>query len=141
RVARTTDDEIGLVVSALNNMLDEIQMRTLALEASNASLRDSEAIYRAIGESIHYGVWLTDSEGRNTYASPSFLALTGMTMRECVEFGWGKALHPDDAQATLAAWRDCVASGTTWYREHRILGTDGAWHPVLAQGVPIRRED
>ena len=141
RVARTTDDEIGIVVRALNNMLDEIQMRTQALEASNQSLRDSENIYRAIGESIHYGVWLTDADGRNTYVSPSFLQLTGQTMEECAEFGWSRVLHPDDMEDTLAAWRECVAGGTAWYREHRFLGTDGAYHPVLAQGVPIRRED
>jgi PAS domain S-box-containing protein len=141
RVARTTDDEIGIVVRALNNMLDEIQMRTQALEASNQSLRDSENIYRAIGESIHFGVWLTDADGRNTYASPSFLELTGKTMEQVAEFGWGDVLHPDDVDQTLAAWRDCVEHGTPWYREHRYLGTDGNYHPVLAQGVPIRRED
>src|SRR5690606_4793258 len=28
-----------------------------------------------------------------------------------------------------------------WYRENRFLGTDGHYHPVLAQGVPIRAED
>jgi PAS domain S-box-containing protein len=103
--------------------------------------RDSENVYRAIGESIDYGVWLTDAEGRNTYASESFLRLTGLTQEQCSEFGWGTVLHPDDAEATMAAWRECLLSGGAWYREHRILGTDGLYHPVLAQGVPIRRED
>jgi PAS domain S-box-containing protein len=102
---------------------------------------DSERVYRAIGESIDYGVWLADSEGRNTYASESFLRLTGLTQEQCSEFGWGNVLHPNDAGATLAAWRECVRSGQHWYREHRIRGTDGKFHPVLAQGVPIRRDD
>src|SRR5262249_51199920 len=38
RVARTTDDEIGLVVRALNNLLDQVQRSTRALEQSNAAL-------------------------------------------------------------------------------------------------------
>ena len=33
------------------------------------AIRDSERIYRAIGESIPYGVWICDPHGRNTYTS------------------------------------------------------------------------
>ncbi len=42
---------------------------------AEAALRDSERIYRAMGESIPYGIWICDPEGRVTYASPSLLAL------------------------------------------------------------------
>ena len=41
-------------------------------------------------------------------------------------------------------WRrggNACCRASAWYREHRILGADGSYHPVLAQGVPIRRED
>ena len=31
-------------------------------------------------------------------------------------------------------------SGSAWYREHRIRGADGLYHPILAQGVPIQGE-
>ncbi|HEX2583778.1 MAG TPA: CHASE sensor domain-containing protein, partial [Steroidobacteraceae bacterium] len=34
-------------------------------------LRKSEALYRAIGESINYGVWVCGPDGSNTYASES----------------------------------------------------------------------
>jgi PAS domain S-box-containing protein len=103
--------------------------------------RDSERVYRAIGESIDYGVWLADAAGRNTYASESFLRLTGLSQEQYSEFGWDSVLHPGDAEATLAAWRECVRSGHHWYREHRIRGTDGKFHPILTQGVPVRRDD
>ena len=51
RAPSTTNDEIGVVVDAFNNMLDEVQSRSRALETS-------EKLYRAIGESINYGVWV-----------------------------------------------------------------------------------
>ena len=54
---RTTSDEIGVVIDAFNKMLDEVEARSRALETS-------EKLYRAIGESINYGVWVTDAEGR-----------------------------------------------------------------------------
>jgi len=141
RAHQTSEDETGVVVDAFNKMLDEVQARTLELERVNLALRESERLYRAIGESIAYGVWICDAEGRNTYASPSFLQLTGTTQEECSDFRWGDRLHPDDRDATIKAWKACVQHGRVWYREHRILGSDGKYHPVLAQGVPIRNDE
>jgi PAS domain S-box-containing protein len=103
--------------------------------------RETEKVYRAIGESIDYGVWITDAEGRCIYASDSFLRLIGMTQEQCSNLGWTSVLHPDEVPATVAAWTRCVQRGENWYREHRIMGVDGAYHPVLAQGVPIRDEE
>jgi PAS domain S-box-containing protein len=131
RAERITDDEIGVVVDAFNNMLDEVQSRSRALETS-------EKLYRAIGESINYGVWVTDSDGRCIYASESFLKLLGMTMAQAADDGWGAVLHPDDLHDTMRAWKECARSGNNWYREHRMMGVDGRYHHILAQGVPIR---
>jgi PAS domain S-box-containing protein len=111
-----------------------------AVEAlrSQEALRESERLYRAIGESIDYGVWVCDAEGRNTYASESFLRLTGLTQEQCSGFGWADMLHPDDVNRTIAAWRKCVKEGGIWDVEHRVRGADGGWHSVLARGMPVR---
>jgi PAS domain S-box-containing protein len=111
-----------------------------AQKIAERALRSSEKLYRAIGESIDYGVWLCDPQGRNMYASESFLKLLGMTQEQYSTLGWGKVLHPDDAAATAAAWLECMRFGRVWYREHRVLGVDGRYHPILAQGVPIKDE-
>lgn len=105
-----------------------------------AALRNSELMYRAIGESIDYGIWICDAEGRNIYCSESFLNLVGMTQEECSDLGWADLLHPDDVDQTIAAWKQCVQSGDAWDVEHRFRGVDGRWHPVLARGVPVRNE-
>jgi PAS domain S-box-containing protein len=104
------------------------------------ALRASERLHRAIGESIQYGIWICDPEGRNTYASESFLKLVGLTQEQCSEFGWGDMLHPEEAEAAVAAWKQCVQAGEPWYREHRYRGVNGQWHPVLSCGVPVRDE-
>ncbi len=133
RAAARTSDEIGVVIDAFNNMLDEVQAHARALETS-------EKLYRAIGESINYGVWVCDANGRNIYASDSFLKLVGLTQEQASDFGWKEVLHPDDVEETMAAWKECARTGTMWYREHRMRGVDGRYHAVLAQGVPIRDE-
>lgn len=140
RARKTSDDEIGVVVDAFNSMLDEVQQRTRALEQSESALRESERLYRAIGESLDYGVWICDEQGRNVYVSESFLRLVGLTQEECADHGWFALLHPDDVATTLAAWQDCVRGDCAWYREHRVRGVDGQYHPVLALGVPVHDE-
>ncbi len=105
-----------------------------------SALRDSERLYRAIGESIDYGVWVCAPNGRNLYASESFLRLVGLTQEKCADFGWFAVLHPDDMERTLAAWMECVVTGSAWDIEHRMRGVDGEWHHVLARGVPVRND-
>jgi PAS domain S-box-containing protein len=104
------------------------------------ALKRSEALYRGIGESIDYGVWVCSPDGSNTYASESFLKMVGITQEQCSNFGWGDVLHPDDAERTIASWKECVRTGGTWDIEHRFRGRDGQWHHVLARGVPVRNE-
>jgi PAS domain S-box-containing protein len=107
---------------------------------AEAALRQSERLYRAIGESIDYGVWVCDPDGRNTYASESFLKLVGITQEQCSNFGWGNVLHPDDAKRTIEAWKECVRTSGEWDIEHRFRGADGKWHTILARGVPVRND-
>jgi PAS domain S-box-containing protein len=102
------------------------------------ALRQSERLYRGIGESLDYGIWICDPQGRNIYASESLLKLVGITLDQCKDFGWGSVLHPDDAAETMEAWKQCVQAGGPWYREHRYLGVDGQYHPILACGVAVR---
>jgi PAS domain S-box-containing protein len=134
RAQKLSDDEVGVVIDAFNKMLDEVQSHARALE-------NSEKLYRAIGESINYGVWVTDATGRCIYLSDSFLQLLGISMEQAADDGWASHLHPDDVDDTIAAWKECARTGSMWYREHRFRGVDGKYHSVLAQGVPIRDDD
>jgi PAS domain S-box-containing protein len=105
------------------------------------SIKNAEWLYRAIGESIDYGIWVCDATGRNLYASESFLRLVGMTQEQCSGLGWGEVLHPDDRERTIKAWKDCVRTGSDWDIEHRFRGTDGKYHTCLARGTAVRDPD
>ena len=128
-------DAAGEVIGAAVAIQDITDLRT-----AQEALRRSEALYRAIGESMDYGVWVCAPDGRNTYASESFLTMVGLTQQECADFGWGAVLHPEDADRTIAAWKECVRTGGIWDIEHRFRGVDGQWHDILARGVPVKDE-
>jgi two-component system CheB/CheR fusion protein len=120
----------------------QYQMRSYMQERERITeaLRQSERLYRAIGESIDYGVWVCDAEGRNIYSSESFLRLVGLTQKQCSDAGWVSVLHPDQRERTLEAWMKCVREGSTWDVEQEVLGVDGQYHPLLARGVAVKDE-
>ncbi len=103
-------------------------------------LIERDQIYQAIGETIDFGIWICDPDGRNIYVSKSFLRLVGLTQEQCSNFGWGDVLHPNDAEQTIADWKECAHAGSTWDREHRFRGVDGLWYPVLSRGVAVKDE-
>jgi two-component system, cell cycle sensor histidine kinase and response regulator CckA len=129
---RSANGDIGGIIIFIENITERKQVEE--------ALRRSERIYRAIGESIDYGVWVCSPDGRNTYTSDSFLKLVGLTQEQCSNFGWANVLHPDDADRTIAAWKECVRTQGNWDVEQRFRGVDGGWYPVLSRGVPIRDE-
>ena len=131
---------IGFASAIVAGGLRQTVRRARGLEVAGEAHRTTERLYRTIGESIDFGVWVCDAYGQNVFASDSFLRLVGLTQEECAGFGWARALHPDDAPGTLAAWRECVRTHGQWNAEHRFRGVDGQWHPVLARGAPVRNE-
>lgn len=128
-------DENGTIRAGVVTFSD-ITDRYLAQEA----IRQTEGVYRAIGESLDYGIWICDRQGQHLYASDSFLRLVGMTLEEWKGLGWVQVLAPDAAQQTLADWTAGAKTGELWDREQLVRGVDGNWHPILVRGVPVRNQ-
>jgi PAS domain S-box-containing protein len=109
-------------------------------KAQEEALRQSEKLYRAIGEALDYGIWICDADGRNRYVSESFLRLVGLSQDECSLYGWVGSLHPDEAKETFTAWRECVRTGGIWNQTRRFKGIDGEYHSILSRALPVRDE-
>ena len=100
--------------------------------------RTSEERFRLLATNIPQLVFRSQSDGNRTWPSPQWIDFTGLGVEESLGFGWLDAIHPDDRDATLAAWRTADAPGE-YYCEHRIRRqSDGQyrWHQTRAR--PIR---
>ncbi len=75
------------------------------------------------------------------YASDSFLRLTGITQAQARTWAGATCCIQRMWQRRSPLWQECVHTGEHWYREHRYRGADGRYHPLLAQGVPMRDDD
>jgi len=132
-----TQDELSLVADTVQRSWAHIE-RT----RSESALRGSEARFRSAVQAVQGVLWTNDAEGRMTGEQPGWAALTGQTQAEYQDFGWVRAVHPEDAQATTEAWLAAVAARVTFVHEHRLRrALDGAWRVFTIRAIPALAED
>ncbi|MDD5712528.1 MAG: PAS domain-containing protein, partial [Smithellaceae bacterium] len=104
-------------------------------------LRQSEALYRAAGDSFNFGVWIAEPDGKSRFASDSCLELLDMTQDEFRQFGWAKRMYPEEVVQIQELWRKCALTGEDWSAEIRLQTRDGSERTVLSQGRPVWGKD
>ncbi|WP_421655283.1 PAS domain S-box protein [Leptothermofonsia sp. ETS-13] len=100
------------------------------------TLAESEARYRSLVVATSQAVWITDAEGRALSATPAWSKLTGQTPDEHRGYGWLNAVHPEDREWVLQAWRHAVATQMPYEAEYRIL-INGEVRYIIARAVPV----
>jgi PAS domain S-box-containing protein len=98
-------------------------------------LRESEARFRILATHIPQLVFRTRGSGERTWGSPQWENFTGLPDAASRGLGWLDAVHPDDREATLAAWPEAQRAGE-YHVEHRIRRqSDGdyRWHQTRAR--------
>ncbi|MCE7985027.1 MAG: PAS domain S-box protein [Caldilinea sp. CFX5] len=106
----------------------------------DAEVRIREARFRQLADAMPQIVWSTNGAGRIEYINAQWLTYSGMTLAESLEHDRWPALHPAELAATLASWRQAVATGATYEAEVRLRRADGAYCWFLERAVPIRDE-
>ena len=66
------------------------------------NLRESEARFRTLAETIPQLVWTSIADAHWTYASRQWTVYTGQSEAEAIGLGWLDAVHPDDR---VLPWR------------------------------------
>lgn len=112
-----------------------------AAKEMEVSLARSEARFRQFAESLPLIVWTTDVAGKLDYISYAIADLCGPEAPvQALGDGWLTLLHPDDVEATRAAWEQAVRAGTPSETEFRFRASDGSYRWHLARAIPIRDE-
>jgi PAS domain S-box-containing protein len=124
-------ETVGLTVSVVE--ITERKHRERALAALVELRRQAQAI----GESIPFGIWIADPDGRMKYLSESFLAILGKSMEQASGYGWMSALAAEASVPTERDWVDAMVAGRPWNREYVIDGSDGRRHTVLSLGNAV----
>ena len=131
----TLTDASGNLISVLSLALDVSERVKI-----QADLRESEARYRALADSIPQLVWATTAEGQNEYVNQQFCDFVGLSEPELLNLGWLTIIHPDDRDRTRDRWLASVNSDEFYEIEYRFRRFDGTYRWFLGQGVPLKDE-
>ncbi|MCE9531071.1 MAG: PAS domain S-box protein [Planctomycetes bacterium] len=100
------------------------------------ALRESQARFRSLAESMPQFVWVTSPDGLAEYFNQRWFDYTGLNFDECIGHEWVRALHEEDRERTQKYWADSLSSGEPYEVEYRLRGKDGNYRWFLARALP-----
>ena len=81
-------------------------------------------------------VWITEADGYCIYINQQWYDFTGQQPGAAEGDGWLEAVHPDDRECSLRAFRHATENTIAYQVEYRLCRHDGGFEWVLAVGHP-----
>jgi PAS domain S-box-containing protein len=108
---------------------------------AEAAVRDSEVLFRTLGEAVPDFLWMADADGRPLYQNPAWTRYIGMSHDELLARGWAAIHHPDDVPRLVQTWEEAVARGEAFHVEARTRRYDGVYRWFAGRTVPLKDDD
>jgi nitrogen fixation negative regulator NifL len=124
--------EVTYFIAMKQNITDRKQAET--------SLRESEELFRSLSVSSPLGIFLTDVQGRLTYANPRCRELYGFTLMESQNDGWTQFIHVDDREWVTRKWQAFIRDGIDYSAEYRVRHRDNNVRYVHVRAARMQSE-
>ncbi len=122
--------------------VDELRSRLAAAEQTVKTLRESEARFREMAESVGDAFFVRDpGRSRPVYVSPAYERIWGRSLESIYAdlLSWMEAVHPDDRGRVSTAIEAARETGK-FEEEYRIIRPDGDVRWVSSRSIPVRDE-
>lgn len=129
-------DDDGQVLGAIS-MIQDID----SLKRAELALKESETLFRTLGEAMPDLLWMSDSRGEPIYQNPAWTAYTGLSNDDLAKQGWQVVNHPEDLETLSNIWRRAVANGEGFGLEARARRHDGQYRWFSFRTVPVKDEN
>lgn len=114
RVPKQSEDEVGSLVLAFNQMLDEI-------ERQNHSVMEGEARLKLALSASNMGTWEWDPVTDEISCSSETKRIFGCPTSKTDLATFAQRLHPQDAEGVLAALWNTQSTGEPFSSEYRVI--------------------
>lgn len=104
-------------------------------------LREREAEFRALANSIPQMAWIADADGRRYWYNDRWYEFTGLRADQSLGLGWRLALHPDHRVPVYDAQASAIARSEPWEYTVPIRSKDGTYRWFLVRAMPFRSGD
>ena len=126
------DESSGRLLGAVNVLVD-ITDRQRAEE----NLRRQEEVFRSLSASSPVGIFLTDLEGRCTYANPRCQAICSITFEGVLGEVWTSFVHPKEQDQVLEEWFAYTEEGREYSGEFRFINSIEGARWVHVRSSPL----
>lgn len=128
-------DEAGLFAGSLG-MVSDLTDQTRA----ELAVRASQQRFRALAIHSPTGIFQCDAQAQCLFINQRFAEIAGIPPEGTADWAWLRTLHPQDRDATVAAWRAAVKSEGEFNHEFRFLHACGNVRWVWGTAIPLRDE-
>ncbi len=106
--------------------------------------RRSDALYRALVNSVPDVFWVSDAEGNSTFVSPNVEQVYGFTPAEVIDAGaalWFGRVHPEDLARVRDAYARFIDGEGPFDLDYRLRRRDDRWIWVHDRAVSHHEKD
>ncbi|MBB3018642.1 PAS domain S-box-containing protein [Microvirga lupini] len=122
------------------SLVEDVAERTwTAVEKARAErdLRETDARFRLIAESLPALVWILNPQTELLYTNERWVTYSGLPPEEALGHSWTRAIHPDDMARMNEELVPVVTKHTSYTTEARYRSHEGVYRWHLIQGAPI----
>ena len=110
------------------------------LLATPHALREHDAAFRVLADSMPQMVWSTLPDGFHDYYNRRWYEFTGVPDGSTDGEGWNDMFHPDDQARAWKVWAHCLATGDDYEIEYRLRHHSGEYRWTIGRALPLRDE-
>jgi PAS domain S-box-containing protein len=137
------------VLRAKVSVFAELHRKTRQLEKLNRDLekrvedrteelRESEAQFRMLANSIPQLAWMANADGSIFWYNQRWVDYTGVSSDDLYGFGWRRVIHPEHLARVDAGLQRSWQNGELWEDTFPLQSKDSDYGWFLTRAVPIR---
>lgn len=110
-------------------------------ERVQQALRDSEADFRTLANTIPQLAWMAHPDGNIFWYNQRWFEYTGTTLEDMQGWGWQSVHDPEVLPQVTERWKASLESGSPFEMEFPLRGSDGVLRTFLTRVAPILDAD
>src|SRR6266403_5088580 len=108
---------------------------TRQLQASEATLRESEQRFRIVADAAPVLIWMSGVDKLCTFFNKRWFEFTGRSPEQEMGNGWADGVHPEDLDRYFDTYTEAFDARKPFVMQYRLRRNDGEYRWISDQGV------
>jgi PAS domain S-box-containing protein len=109
---------------------------TRQLQASEATLRESEQRFRTVADAAPVLIWMSGVDKLCTFFNKRWFEFTGRSSEQEMGNGWADGVHPEDLDRYFDTYTEAFDARKPFVMQYRLRRNDGEYRWISDEGVP-----